>query len=96
MEIYGRQGDLVIEKTQITGELKPCRNLVLAGSDNGAHVLNGACLHRQVGRRHEVRIAEATTLSHGSRHNTAAMEPGDYVIGPLRERGDGQDRDVED
>ena len=101
MEIYGRHGDLVIQKldTPITGELTEVRNLVFAGDSSGhTHTLKGKALHRRDGRRTFVRVAKATALVHGKAdgHKTMPIAAGDYEVRPLRERGDGADRAVED
>jgi hypothetical protein len=99
MQLYARHGDLVIEKTNVTGDLEKGRDIVFAGDSSGhPHTLLGACLYRKDGRSTFIRLAEATKLQHGKPdgHETISMEPGDYEIRPLRERGDGLDRAVED
>lgn len=99
MEIYARQGDLVINKleTKFTGEFRSVRNFVLAGSDTSSHVVEGPSMIA-VGDNGAtiVRVAKKTKLSHGSRHHTVSLAAGDYEIYPLRERGDQTDRVVED
>lgn len=103
MKIYARQGDLIIEKLEqpLTGDLIPRTDVVFAGDSSGhRHRLLGVA---QVstdasGGATRFRIAEATQLVHQKPdgHKTVEMEPGDYEIRPLRERGDGSDRAVED
>ena len=101
MKLYARHGDLVIEKlsTPITGDLVKTKNLVFAGDSSGhTHVLRGDCEALRDGRVTRVRVAKPTDLEHGKPdgHKTISLEPGDYVVRPLRERGDGSDRAVED
>jgi hypothetical protein len=96
MHIYARQGDLVIEQTDISGELKEHTKLVLAGRDSAPHVILGTVLARQEGRMFFVRVAETTEVTHSERHLPVVLKPGDYIISPLRERGDEADRAVDD
>lgn len=101
MQIYARQGDLVIEKltAPISGELEESKRTIFAGDSSGhPHTLLGKHLARREGRRTLVRIDAARDITHGKPdgHGTVALEPGDYVVHPLRERGDGSDRAVED
>jgi len=104
MELYARHGDLVIEKLEkpIAGELSKGANIVFAGDSSGhPHTLMGAVLFRRDGRRTFVRVPEgkALELRHGKStgHKTIKLEAGaDYEVRPLRERGDGSDRAVED
>lgn len=101
MNLYARQGDIVIEKLTlaIAGDLYPARNIVFAGDSSGhRHVLRGAALTRAEGDRTLVRVAEPTALEHekADGHQSVTLEPGDYEIRSLRERGDGSDRAVED
>lgn len=101
MNIYARQGDLVIEKlsTPITGELLPSKNTVFAGGSSGhRHVLRGKALVRREGATTFVRVKKAASLDHekADGHKSVELEPGDYEVRPLRERGDGSDRNVED
>lgn len=101
MNIYGRQGDLVIEKlaAPITGELEATKRIVFAGDSSGhPHTLLGAAQFRREGRRTLVRVEKALAITHGKPdgHATVTLEPGDYAVHPLRERGDGSDRAVED
>jgi hypothetical protein len=103
MELYGRHGDLVIKKLDapISGELKEGRNVVFAGDSSGhPHTLAGKVMFRREGRRTFVRVPDGKPLqlTHGKStgHKTIEMVPGDYEVAPLRERGDGADRVVED
>jgi hypothetical protein len=101
MNIYARQGDLVIRKLDApaSGELRPKTNIVFAGDSSGhPHTLRGNALMRRDGRKFFVRLAEPTVLEHGSAggHKAVTLEAGDYEIGPKRERGDAGDRAVED
>lgn len=101
MELYARQGDLVIEKlgAPITGELLPGRDVVFAGDSSGhTHTLVGKCLMRREGRVTFVRIAKPTPLDHAKPdgHNTVELEAGDYEVRPLREDGVDGERPVED
>lgn len=101
MNIYGRQGDLVIEKltTLISGKLEEAKRTVFAGDSSGhPHVLAGPHKMRREGRQTLVRIEKALAITHGKPdgHDTVDLVPGDYAVRPLRERGDGSDRAVED
>jgi hypothetical protein len=101
MKLYARQGDLVIEKLAkpIEGELIPAKDIVFAGDSSGhRHVLRGKAQHRVDGDRTLVRVAKTATLTHekSDGHKDVMLVPGDYEVRPLRERGDGSDRAVED
>lgn len=105
MEIYARQGDLVIDKLSapITGELAPARDTVFAGDSSGhPHRLTGAHLIRRETRDGApvflVRVEEKRSISHGKPdgHRNVTLVPGDYEIRPLRERGGVGDRPVQD
>jgi hypothetical protein len=101
MKIYARQGDLVVNKliTPISGELEKTSTLVFAGDSSGhPHRLKGACLSRREGLVTLVRVARQTVLEHGRAggHKPITLEPGDYAVQPLRERGNRLDRRVED
>lgn len=91
--IYARQGDLVIEKLAtpiVGGELVTATNHVFAGDSSGhPHTLRGTALIRRSGAITHLRIAEKMELTHGKAggHRTVALEPGDYEVRPLRERG---------
>jgi len=93
-----RQGDLIITRKDIAEgvDLKPERDVVIAGSHNGAHTLKGAALVARGEGTTLVRVPEPTQLVHGSRHKPVPLAPGDYEIKALRERGDAADRLVED
>lgn len=96
MNIYARQGDLVIEKVKkVTGELRKATNFVLAGTDS-PHTLRGTVQLRREGLVTFVRVPKATEIAHAGRHEPVKLAKGDYEIRPLRERGAGMDRAVED
>lgn len=103
MEIHARHGDLVIEKlkTPIVGELKEGTNIVFAGDSSGhPHTLKGSVMFRREGRRTLVQIPDGKPLelAHGKStgHKSIKFAAGAYEVRPLRERGDGADRAVED
>lgn len=100
MKLYARQGDLVIEQLDtIAGELLPTKRVVFAGDSSGhPHTLVGAIKMRRDGRRTFVELAEPAQLTHGKPggHRTVTLGAGKYEVRPLRERGDGFDRAVED
>jgi len=103
MEIYARQGDLVIDRltTPIEGDFVMKRDLVFAGDSSGnRHRLLGevSVSTSNTGRTTRFRVQAATELIHekADGHHTTPMVPGDYEIRILRERGDGADRAVED
>jgi hypothetical protein len=86
----------VFDQTPVTGELEKAVNPVLAGRDSAPHTIRGTVLMRRDGALTMIRIAEPAVVEHAGRHLPITLEPGDYVISPLRERGDGLDRSVED
>jgi hypothetical protein len=98
MEIYARQGDLVITKLAkpSTADLAKKTNLVLACSDTSPHTVRGVVLAAQSGQMWTIRVERKTEIVHGSRHFATKLVPGDYEIRPLRERGGAMDRAVED
>lgn len=101
MHIHARQGDLVIEKlpAPFPGAVEKVTNFVFAGDNSGhPHTLRGTALMQRQGVATRVRIAEPMELTHGKPdgHKTVSLPPGDYEVRPLRERGDGADRMVED
>lgn len=98
MELYGRQGDLVFSRVErADGELLPASDYVLAGAASGApHTVRGEVLARREEGRTLVRVTEPTVVEHAGRHQPLELEPGDYEIRPLRERGGEGDRAVED
>lgn len=101
MNIFARQGDLVIEKLSapITGDLEKRSNIVFAGDSSGhPHTLRGSALTRRDGFTTFVRLSRRADLEHGRAggHKTVSLPAGDYAIRPLRERGAGSDRAVED
>jgi hypothetical protein len=103
MNIHGRQGDLVIEKlnTKLDGELTVRRDVVFAGDSSGHRhrVIGDVLVQSQTAERTRFRVPEKTLdLTHEKPdgHKTLALEPGDYEIRPLRERGGNGDRPVVD
>lgn len=102
MNLYGRQGDLVIEKLDkpIEGDLVKQKNIVFAGDSSGhRHRLMGdAMVLALAGSTRRFQIKKATELVHEKPdgHHTLTLEAGSYEIRPLRERGNGSDRAVED
>lgn len=99
MQIFARQGDLVITQTDHGDgtELRLERDPTMAGSAGSEHRILGAVLLQRRDRgRISIRLHEPTQLVHGSRHRPIALPAGDYTISPLRERGDAGDRIVED
>lgn len=100
MKLYARHGDLVIEKLDtISGDLAKMVNVTFGGDSSGhPHTLMGTVLGRRDGLRTFVRLDKSAKLVHGKAdgHRTIDIEPGDYEVRPLRERGDGTDRAVED
>jgi hypothetical protein len=99
MDLYARQGDLVFDKLKELppGELTKERGLVLAGATSGGtHTALGEVLARRQGLVTFLRVEKPTTVEHAGRHKAVTLEPGDYEVRPLRERGSGEDRAVED
>jgi len=87
---------LVFERAAVNGELVKRRGLVLAGATSAAHTVDGEVLARQDGQRTFLRVPEAVSVVHAGRHLPITLQPGDYEVRPLRERGDRGDRAVED
>jgi hypothetical protein len=103
MNLYGRQGDLVIERldVELTDELVTQRDVVFAGDSSGhRHRLLGEALVAATaqGRTTRFKLKAPTELIHekADGHESMAMEAGDYEIRPLRERGGAADHAVED
>jgi hypothetical protein len=102
MEIYGRQGDLVVEKLSkmITETLEKGKAVTFAGDSSGhPHRITGAVEFKRIANGTTLlRVAKPVAITHGrgGGHKALALEPGDYEIRPLRERGDQNDRNVED
>jgi len=95
-EIFARQGDVVIRQEPATGELALEADLVVAGASSHPHTIAGPCMHRREGRTTIVRLAAPSTIAHAGRHQPIPLPAGDYRLSPLRERGDNNDRAVED
>lgn len=96
MQLYGRQGDLVFDSVPLTGEFRLEQDLVLAGRDSAPHTVRGTVLARREGLVTFLRVEKSVTVEHAGRHKPITLEPGDYEVRPLRERGSGEDRAVED
>lgn len=107
MEIYARQGDLVIRQDKFPKSFKGEERAghVVAGSGTSSHVVTGKALVEVVGEEHRIRVAEDTVLFHAERHTLdpdggsaggTPLPAGDYTISPLRERHGQSDRAVED
>lgn len=101
MNLFARQGDLVIEKLPVPfpGTVEKVTNYVFAGDSSGhPHTLRGTVQMQREGAATRVRLAEEMTLEHGKPdgHRAVTLPVGDYEVRPLRERGDGSDRIVED
>jgi len=96
MQLYARQGDLVFDKRPLSGEFKQEAGVVLAGRDSAPHTVVGTVGVRREGLTTLLRVKRKTLVTHAGRHKTIALEPGDYEVRPLRERGSGEDRAVED
>lgn len=93
-QIYARHGDLVIRKEAIPQGFalaRPKAPLVLAGRETAPHTIAqfGNVEHGEVDGVQRLRVVEPVTLTHGGRHTTISLEPGEYAIEPLAEmRGD--------
>ena len=105
MNIYARQGDLVISKLADgaldAANLVARENISLAGDSSGhRHRVVGPALVEATAARERTkfRVSAATTLVHEKQdgHADVALAAGDYEILPLRERGGAGDRSVED
>ena len=98
MEIYARQGDLVISAIAAghKASLVSQQDLVLAGSDTSPHTVVGDVLAQVESTRTLIRCVAPTTITHAGRHLPVVLVPGDYEITRLRERGCAGDRAVGD
>lgn len=97
MQLYARQGDLVFEKATLSGEFEKKAGLVLAGHDSAPHTIRREIMFRRNGEVTELRIEKTSAVvSHAGRHVSVKLEPGDYVVRPLRERHGSMDRAVQD
>ena len=95
-KLFARQGDVVIDRRAVTGELTAATDLVVAGGASHPHTIVGPCLTRAEGGVTLVRLASDTELSHAGGHRPVRLPAGDYHLWTLRERGDLSDRQVED
>jgi len=101
MNLFARQGDLVIERLAraIPGELTAVKNFTLAGDSSGhPHTLFGAASIRRIGTAVYLECSATLSLEHGKTdgHPTVALPAGNYEIRPLREDRDGTDQSVID
>ena len=79
-----RHGDLsfcrIAEPSDLTA-FEVGRDLVLAGSHGGAHVLLGACRHKSVDlRTRQIIVPEPTQVTHADRHLTGDLPAGAYSV----------------
>jgi hypothetical protein len=100
IEIYARQGDLVIRQSDHIRELTlTTAPVVVAGSHGHAHTLPAGVEHAQEGSRHFVRPRTDVQLTHqkDGGHKPVPMVAGTlYEIYPQIERRGEGDQDVED
>lgn len=102
MKIFARQGDLVVRKLEedlSKDSLVERQSVTFAGGSSGhRHRIVGAVLVVQGSDPVRFRTDEPRELVHEKTdgHRTIALPPGSYEVSPLRERGDGNDRKVED
>ena len=107
MQLHARQGDLVIERLEKLPSgvtLVEHNSITFAGDSSGhPHTLAGKVLAARRGRQTFVKVTAKREITHGKPggHRTVQLsgstkKPGVYVVRPLRERGDGSDRAVED
>ena len=61
-----------------------------------AGTVQGLALVHTDGNVTRLRVSSQTAVAHSSRHAPLVLEPGDYMVTILRERGDAEDRQVED
>jgi len=100
-EIYGRHGDLVIQKEAVPPGVvltKQKAPLVLAGKEEGSHTIADFENVEFVldGEVQRLRVLNPVTLVHGARHKTVLLEPGEYVVYPLAEMSGDLARRVDD
>jgi hypothetical protein len=96
MEIFIRQGDVVIEKSELPvdfSSFETKRNHVIAGGSSGhTHTVMGTV---QVNGSLMI-VSKPVIVKHAGQHKPVTLPPGTYTIRILRERGDARDRSVED
>jgi hypothetical protein len=100
MNLYGRQGDLVIENiSNVDGDLIAVTDHVISGDSSGhPHMIRGRSKIRKDGELTFVVLTKAAELIHGKPdgHKTVKLKAGAYEIHPLRERGGAGDRAIQD
>jgi hypothetical protein len=102
MHKFARQGDLVITKLEPNDPI--LKNLVFAeetdpivgGYDGSAHKVLGTVLIARSEREIVIKCPIETRLVHIDRHLPIPLDAKTYRIKSLRERGDKNDRAVED
>lgn len=99
--LYARHGDLVIVKEAVPAGFqleKPKAPVVLAGREDAAHTIAKFkdIEHGTDGEVQRLRVLRDVELTHGARHNTINLEPGDYALWPLGEMSGEIARRVED
>lgn len=77
-------------------ELKPARDIVIAGAKSSPHTIRGEILFAERNGGFFVRVMKSTSVDHSTRHNDIILTKGDHFAHPQRERGDGQDQAVAD
>ncbi len=102
MQVYARQGDLVISKAiNPRTDLTAAKVATFAGDSSGhphtLHALQPMKIKKD-GRTTHLEVTGTERITHGrpDGHADVVLEPGNYIIRPLRERGDQDDRAVED
>lgn len=86
-----RHGDLTFVKhtSPHTVDLKPARDLVVAGNDTAPHTIVGACLFAREGEGANtvlrIRLPEDTRIIHAGRHTEGLLPAGDYTAASLVE-----------
>jgi hypothetical protein len=99
MNIFARQGDLVIERKPMTGTPVKETDPVLAGGSSGhPHIVRGTVLVLRNVSHTGLRLLEPSVLEHGKSggHKPVPLPAGDYEVRILRERWDESDREVSD
>jgi hypothetical protein len=95
MKLYARHGDLIVNRAEAFSGGVQAVNLVLVGKDN-PHTVLGPVTFLVDGPRTRFSVAEPTELVHSKTHVAIPIPAGNWVSWIKRERGDGQDRLVDD